>query len=313
MIKKLFDELGYFWDQILLNAKNFGIPQNRERIFIVLTRKDLKKINIQSLGFFNNSKKKLKDILDFSEPTFKIKIENLLENQKDNIVKKNGKLFWKLSDKSLRQIFKIKEPNKTINIPHSKNFTNNVMATTDGIATTIMANSSRYIYFKNQMPNYYAKIIKLNYDKLFSQKKGELNVVANIGHGLENWAPIKYIQTSRLLGINGVFPTLANRNASDLGFIIYDRLCDETKLENMEIHYRKLSSKECWRLMGFADEWFEKVKKSGISNNQMEKQAGNSIVVNILEEIIKIIIRNGNWNEKKLFAKTCSKMARFKV
>lgn len=50
---------------------------------------------------------------------------------------------------------------------------------------------------------------------------------------------------------------------------------------------RKLTPKECFRLMGFSDEDFEKVKSVGISNTQCYKQAGNSIVVDVLYHIYK--------------------------
>ena len=50
---------------------------------------------------------------------------------------------------------------------------------------------------------------------------------------------------------------------------------------------RKLTPLECWRLMGFTDEDFYKAKNVGVSNTQLYKQAGNSIVVNILGEIFK--------------------------
>ena len=48
---------------------------------------------------------------------------------------------------------------------------------------------------------------------------------------------------------------------------------------------RKLTPRECWRLMGWTDEQIDKVK--GISNCQLYKQAGNSIVINVLEEIFR--------------------------
>lgn len=54
---------------------------------------------------------------------------------------------------------------------------------------------------------------------------------------------------------------------------------------------RKLTPKECWRLMGFADSDFEKAKAAGISNSQLYKQAGNSIVVNVLEGILKNLLK----------------------
>lgn len=48
---------------------------------------------------------------------------------------------------------------------------------------------------------------------------------------------------------------------------------------------RKLTSRECWRLMDFSDEDFEKAEKVN-SNTQLYKQAGNSIVVNVLVAIL---------------------------
>ena len=53
---------------------------------------------------------------------------------------------------------------------------------------------------------------------------------------------------------------------------------------------RQITEKETWRLMGFADEDFEKAKAAGVSLNQLAKQAGNSIVVNVLMAIIKEMI-----------------------
>ena len=56
--------------------------------------------------------------------------------------------------------------------------------------------------------------------------------------------------------------------------------------ELYQIRIRKLTPRECWRLMGFTDEDFDKAEKAN-SNTQLYKQAGNSIVVNVLEEIFK--------------------------
>lgn len=56
------------------------------------------------------------------------------------------------------------------------------------------------------------------------------------------------------------------------------------KYENLRI--RKLTPKECIRLMGFDDEDYEKMKEVN-SDSQIYKQAGNSIVVNVLEAIFR--------------------------
>lgn len=53
-----------------------------------------------------------------------------------------------------------------------------------------------------------------------------------------------------------------------------------------EIRIRKLTPRECWRLMGFTDEDFDKAQKVN-SDTQLYKQAGNSIVVDVLEAIFK--------------------------
>lgn len=50
---------------------------------------------------------------------------------------------------------------------------------------------------------------------------------------------------------------------------------------------RKVTPKECWRLMGFDDEDIDKCINAGLSDAQLYKQAGNSIVVNVIKEIFK--------------------------
>ena len=54
---------------------------------------------------------------------------------------------------------------------------------------------------------------------------------------------------------------------------------------------RKLTPKECWRLMGFDDEDFEKASQVN-SNTQLYRQAGNSIVVNVLEAILEKLLKD---------------------
>ncbi len=61
--------------------------------------------------------------------------------------------------------------------------------------------------------------------------------------------------------------------------------------------YRYLTERECFRLMGFDDEDFDKLKaiypgRKGKLSSILYKQAGNSIVVNVLEAILKEILKN---------------------
>ena len=60
--------------------------------------------------------------------------------------------------------------------------------------------------------------------------------------------------------------------------------------ENLRI--RKLTPRECFRLMGFKDSDFDKIK--GISNTQLYKQAGNSIVVDVAEELLCMLFDEEN-------------------
>ena len=50
---------------------------------------------------------------------------------------------------------------------------------------------------------------------------------------------------------------------------------------------RKLTARECWRLMAFTDIEFDCAKLSGVSNSRLYQQAGNSIVVDVLVGIFK--------------------------
>jgi len=84
---------------------------------------------------------------------------------------------------------------------------------------------------------------------------------------------------------NNISPTLDTR---------CDCLGVTVKGENMNgLRIRKLTPKECWRLMGFEDSDYEKAAKVS-SKSQLYKQAGNSIVVNVLEEILRnLLLKDG--------------------
>ena len=56
---------------------------------------------------------------------------------------------------------------------------------------------------------------------------------------------------------------------------------------------RKLTPRECFRLMGMRDDDIDKIQAASISNTQQYKMAGNSIVVNVLEEIFKNLFMEG--------------------
>ena len=53
---------------------------------------------------------------------------------------------------------------------------------------------------------------------------------------------------------------------------------------------RKLTPRECWRLMGYTDADFDKASGAGVSNSLLYKQAGNAIVKQVLMAIFKQMI-----------------------
>ncbi|RMI79792.1 hypothetical protein DIX58_00790 [Streptococcus iniae] len=71
---------------------------------------------------------------------------------------------------------------------------------------------------------------------------------------------------------------------------------DNYAVELPEYRIRKLTPKECWRLMGCSDEDFEKAEQVN-SNTQLYKQAGNAIVVDVLEAIFRQLLLNEVQNE----------------
>lgn len=64
----------------------------------------------------------------------------------------------------------------------------------------------------------------------------------------------------------------------------------KNKVIQNNLRIRKLTPKECWRLMGFTDEEFEKAEKVN-SNSQLYKQAGNSICVPVLIAILNNLLK----------------------
>lgn len=96
------------------------------------------------------------------------------------------------------------------------------------------------------------------YEKFIEDANGEISgVITNQSQSFGYRPPMKgYSKTLRA-------------NANDTGIVDGIRI-------------RKLTPKECFRLMGFSDEDFDAAQRAGISNSQLYKQAGNSIVVDVL-------------------------------
>ena len=86
-------------------------------------------------------------------------------------------------------------------------------------------------------------------------------------------------------GIDTAYPFSKTRRGRVQKNMAHTITTDDSKgvVDNYRI--RKLTPKECWRLMGCSDEDFEKAEQVN-SNTQLYKQAGNAIVVDVLEAIL---------------------------
>lgn len=217
------DGIGYntYWQ--VLNAKDYGVPQNRERVFAVSVRKYIDD------GNFRFPDKKFLDI----------RLKDILEDEVDE--------KYYLSDKILQGF-------KAHNERHAEKGTGFIFKPrdTDGIASTIRANSSL-------CPT----------DNAICIQAGSLN-------------HYNYDEMNRVYSAEGCSPTLRTMQGGDR----QPRVIDSYDSRRV----RRFTPLECWRLMGFTDEAFRKAE-AVCSSSQLYKQAGNSIVVDVLVGIFKNLFR----------------------
>lgn len=204
------EQAGYNNYYKVLNAKDYGVPQNRERVFIVSIRKDVDDGSFcfpkpQSLNI------RLKDVLE--------------ENVDEKFYLSQDKIkSLKASSLQIVEDAKVMQVGNLIN-DANKNFKN--------------------------------------------PQCGRVYDSAGLSPCL-----------STMQG-GGREPKILNCNLNDTG-------CNNKGLAAInDFKVRKLTPLECWRLMSFDDDDFYKARNAGISNSQLYKQAGNSIVVNVLQAIFR--------------------------
>lgn len=234
------DGLGYHVYTKVLNTKDYGIPQNRERIFIV--------------GF--------KDWKEFRFPK-KIPLELRLKDILEQEV--NDKYY--LSDKM-------------------KNF---VLNTNFREAKPINVNKiSPCIKVGGDTPCFVDDSIKVHslYPRSSKTGKGGTGRLSK-EDGTTYCLDTGNSQAIEIIGgtqknptrMFDVSPTLTTAMGDGGGHI---------PIHNYKNNIRRLTPLECWRLQGFTDEEFYKVEKVN-SDTQLYKQAGNSITVNVMTEILRKI------------------------
>lgn len=345
------EEYGYnvYWK--VLNAKNYGTPQNRERVYLLFIKKDLDNGKFEFPEPFDNGLR-LKDLLeDEVDEKFYIsdeKVERFITNLNDKNsllydpcqVKREGKSReyseyaptltsrdYKdprlVNENVVRQVGNISDCNGAWDNPqvgrvYDVSGCSPTLNTCSGgghepkVVTGIDKpyNNPKFIETAN--------CITSREDRGISNRKSEGTAVLKIG----NINPSGNGMNGSVYSEEGLSPTLttnkgegnkvAIKQATKQGYIECEvggvadlsypdsktrrgRVQDngnisptitatETGICKIEspIRIRKLTPKECFRLMGFSDKDFDAAHKVGVSNSQLYKQAGNSIVVDVL-------------------------------
>lgn len=310
------DEYGYnvYWK--VLNAKDYGIPQNRERVYLIFIKKELDNGKFTYPEPFDNGMR-LKDILEENvDEKFYIsedKVQRFLTNlnNEDALlydacqVKREGKSReyndfcptltardYKdprlVNDNVVKQIGTISKCEGNWKNPQVGR-----IYSTDGCSPTLNtcgggSHEPKIVQLGNVNPS--GKGMNGNvFDEnglapTLTTNKGEGNKIA-----IRQATKKGYIECE-LGGVADLsYPESKTRRdrVQENGQICPTITATETGVCRIEspVRIRKLTPKECFRLMGFSDENFEAAEKM-VSNSQLYKQAGNSIVVDVLYYIL---------------------------
>jgi len=253
---KSLNKMGYVNYYKILNSKDFGIPQNRERVFVISIREDLNEY--YTFPEKETVKIKLKDMLDVDvDDKYYIK----------DITLKDFKLFDKYTPCN-----DLTDSNVIIDaFPLTEQRTDNAKR----MRRSNMLSGKDYCHRRDK-----DVVIKKNQcvgaltgSPTIEQSFIELKQLGVIG---------KDSESTRVYDVNGLSKTIKDGGGMGSKTGLY---VDYNGIDVIG-RVRRLTPKECWRLMGFSDEKHDLCMKHGISDTQRYKQAGNSIVVNVLEKIL---------------------------
>lgn len=297
------DELGYnnYWQ--VLNAKDYGIPQNRERVFCISIRKD---IDDNTFSFPNKQE-------------LKIRLKDILEDS----VEEKYYINTEKTERLLKQIApqmkdSIETCDMTVNEPKIKDISNCIKSRYDSGISNLRSDGTAVVEAEIKQLGNIAE--EKNFKNPQAGRVYDSNGISPTLNTMQggNRQPkiiIGSTQKNAYIGnINKHSPTLTEAMGKGGGHV--PMIIDDTqgfdgikeyfgysptiragrsglKTISYDLRIRKLTPKECWRLMGFDDEDIDKCIAAGVSNTQLYKQAGNSIVVNVLEEIFKELFKRG--------------------
>lgn len=278
-IIQALDELGYVTEWGLFNSKYWGVPQNRERVYILVTRKDKFKrpVLFDLLKQQTEVTTRLIDVLEdevdekyylSEEKTKKLTLNHDLGgklNMYDYNERDRVHSIEKVSPTlNTMQGYAIAEQGDSVNVSYPTSKTRRGRVGKQ-VAQTLQAGEV----------NQGVVMPKEEYGRFGRQASETINENMDaVSDGMTINAFNKTIDNTFLS------PTLTTRPEGFKTAIL--------PITN-GLRIRKLTPLECWRLQGFTDEQFYKAKDSGVSNSQLYKQAGNSVSVPVVDAIVKCL------------------------
>jgi len=270
------NEYGYSTNWQVLNAKDYGTPQRRERVFVLCVRSD---IDIGTFTFPTgfDSGVRLKDILESQvddkyylspEELSRIKIELKSISDTNRIIKYDVTMpvtvrKYEVDILSLQTLLRSSKA-------RSK-FTNKQIADHLGVPMTLVEH-----WFRTD------RSFSIPDAKIWHRLKKLLNITDNSFDKSITTYIVRdgvYDKANRIYDSSGIAPTLTRASANEKILI--------RREDGYDI--RRLTPKEAWLLMGFDATDFDKAQAAGVSDAQLYKQAGNSIDVNCLYRLFKTI------------------------
>lgn len=253
---EIMESLGYVNYYQVLNAKDYGIPQNRERIFTISIRNDYVLSGTYWYAIDDN---------DY-EPYFKFPPKQELKLKLKDMLEDNVDEKYYLSDDKIDKII--------FNKPIKENkFMTKVIA---GIGLKDSNSNTQW----KQQNRIYEDNIALS-----------VTTICNPYYLIKNATKQGYLEAENGDSINLSYPNSNTRRGRVGKQICQTIQCNNNIAVIDNYNIRKLIPLETWRLMGFDDEDFNKVSKLNLSDSILYKQAGNSIVVNVLMAIFNELLK----------------------
>ena len=295
VILRTLNELGYTVDFEVLNTKFFGVPQNRERIFIVAVRDDLvaqEAWNIAGTGVVAKAKKRFSGAAGVKSFNFfgwasaydvvGAKLRDVLETEVD------AKYY--LSEERTANLIEKSADNPNItqvvaDLNHYSQESLNRIYGVDGQASPINTMQGGGREPKIAEPSIHATLTPDRAEKRQNGRRFKDNdepmftLTAQDKHGIAT------VQYSRKTGIGKDIDTAVCLSASDWRGMNRNQAQNAVLETSPTFRIRKLTPLECWRLQDFTDEQFAKARAAGVSDSQLYKQAGNSVTVKVVEVI----------------------------